>query len=991
MPPPLATRTARLPHHAGVGQPEAGRAIWPPRMIGRTPRSAPRRGAASRLVTQVVMALAFFAVPLVFIGFEASALRDSLADEVDTREMASLLGSLRTIKDRQYLPGACQNAFAGWCSQAAAASSPRQVLAEMRRRVPADLGLPMEFVFLGPDGRQDQELSDVSLPGDIERFLEADLARLEAGKPGPFRSRLARYQEFFGPWIYRLERAKLVTGFFQVGAQERRHHLYVSPRVDFGRFLVFLDHPPDWNLRGVRLELARHLARFPTHRGGIHRTDQGREDLPDALGEGFPSWFQASLHLGPSTRQAIRSGDWLWAQVPLDRKTRVILGRPDTSRRDLDRFRHGLLATLTGLFLGAAAVFFRLSASPEGIPFRLSTRLFLLLAYVVGLPLLVFWLSARTLGRDLAEVREREWQARQVAALEELDQRFQDFVGSLEEALVRRFQLTATGTSGETELRTRLQDVIREFDPALAVYLDAQGKARFESGAPSFKMPPGLQKILFTACAGVLASQTARPQPRDGDLSAALAEESGLNLELLTTIMTEHPEHLLDLDFIDQDVGILLTPASDPQGEMPFAVVVAWEHARLWRLFLERFLPRFQAGLPEMRLAARWIVGKNIPCPADSPLLPVADDIWEGFRGARRPVSLSVPLASSTWLVTGYRGNHLRNLLLLAGSPPDARQALDAAFHRRMALIGLLLALTGALIARLLSGTFLHPIGELARGVAALTRRDFSWRIPPIGRDELGRLGEAFNQMRESLRDLELARVLQERIYPTGVTSLGQGWEVFGDCRSASEVGGDFFDFQSLPDGRWILVVGDVSGHGAPSALIVALAKGLFAHPRQADDPARILQDVQAVFRRILPKRRMMMTCFVAVFDPVSGGLCYSNAGHNHPFLVNPAGHLSPLHTPGFPLGLGKARTYQSAAATVDPGGLVFLYTDGLVEALDPQGNPLGYEVIEHQVPALVGCPAREGVARLRAWHDTRVGSGPPADDITVVILNRRP
>lgn len=980
------------PRRTGAGRHQIGRAApWPPRRAARNACFATRTGAVSRLVTQMVMALAFFAIPLVFIGFEASALRESLADEADSREMASLLGSLRTVKDRMNLPDACQGAFARWCSQAAAASSPWEILAEMRRRVPTDIGLPMEFVFLGPDGRQERDLSDVSLPEDIERFLEADLARLEAGKPASFHARLGRYQGFFGPWVYKLERAKLVTGFFQVGAQERRHHLYVSPRVGFGRFLVFVDHPPDWDLRGIRLELARHLARFPSHRGGIYRTDKGEEELPAALGEGFPSWFQASLHLGSSVRQAIRSGDWLWAQVPIDRKTRVVLGRPDTSRRDLDRFRHHLVVTLTGLFLGAAVVFWRLSASPEGIPFRLSTRLFLLLAYVVGLPLLVFWLSARTLGRDLAEVRERDWQTRQVAVLEELDHRFLDFVGTLEDALARRFHLTATGTAGETELRTRLQETIGEEDPALAVYLDRQGDARFESGAPSFSLPPGLQKILYSACASVLGAPPARPPSPDSDLSATLAQEYGMNLELLTAILTENPEHLLDLGFIDQDLDLLLTPVHGPGGGMPFAVVIAWEHPRLWRLFLERLLPRFQAGLPGIRLAARWIVGANIPFPAGSPLLPIADEIWQGFRGARRPVSLSVPLASSTWLVTGSRGNHLRNLLLLAGSPPDARLALDAAFQNRMILVGLLLALSGAIIARLLSGTFLHPIGELARGVAALTRRDFSWCIPPIGQDEFGRLGEAFNHMRESLRDLELARVLQERIYPTGVTTLGHGWEIYGDCRSASEVGGDFFDFQPLPDGRWILVIGDVSGHGAPSALIVAVAKGLFAHPRQAGDPARILQDVQAVFHRILPKRRMMMTCFVAVFDPVAGSLTFSNAGHNHPYLVAPAGLLAPLHTPGFPLGLGKARTYESAATTVDPAGLVVFYTDGLVEALDHQGNPLGYEAIERQMPALAGRSAREGVARLRAWHDTQVGPGPQADDITLVILNHRP
>ncbi|HNV70769.1 MAG TPA: SpoIIE family protein phosphatase, partial [Candidatus Ozemobacteraceae bacterium] len=264
-------------------------------------------------------------------------------------------------------------------------------------------------------------------------------------------------------------------------------------------------------------------------------------------------------------------------------------------------------------------------------------------------------------------------------------------------------------------------------------------------------------------------------------------------------------------------------------------------------------------------------------------------------------------------------------------------------------------------------------------------------RIPEIGHDELGMLGQAFNQMLEDLRDLELARVLQERIYPSKPLELANGWEIYGHCRSASEVGGDFYDYFLLPDGCCFLVVGDVSGHGTPSALIVAMAKGLFSHPRNKTEPGQILHDVQVVFGRVLPRKRMMMTCFVGIFDPRSGLLRYGNAGHNYPYLIHADGRLEPLRDKTMPLGVGKKSRNQTTDLQLADSDTLFLYTDGLVEALRPDQEMIGYDAVQQQLSSLDILDAHSAVHQLRTWHDGQTAAGPQADDITLVFLKRHP
>jgi HAMP domain-containing protein len=940
----------------------------------------------STFLRSFMMAMAFFALPLTFIGFELVALRNSLAHEEDNQRVGELLNSLQTLKTRKALLGDCQKWFDEALRRSATASSPRSFLEEVRKRGPRELNLSMTFLVLQPDGKVDEALSDFRPPDSLIPFIANDLADLERGQPEGLRSRLAAYQDCFGALMYNFKGNPV--GIHRVGIFEKHRYLYVSPSSTAGRLLVRIDQPPDWNIRELQWDLSRHLAQYPEERGAVLLQGSQPDELQPVLGSGFNSGWRASLLLGPSTRKGIRVEDWLWVQVPIDRSIRLLLGRPDASYQQLLSFRRNIVFLLLAIFVGSTTVFLWWMNSPRRMPLRLPVRLFLLLAYVVGLPLLVYGLTARTLARDLTEVRERKWEARQSGILEELDQRLSDYVGLVESTLLQKMYPGGDPGNAKPQLIRNLQKFNQDFHPMTILLLDRNGETCFDTGANSADLPAPLKVMLQRAC--VKALNVPSGSGKGDELAATLAESEGFNPKLLESIFLERPNRLTDFGLEGSNLAFILNLVGGTDGHPDFVILTAWFHLNLDEKFIKRRLPIFQAGNPNIILATQYHWGPKTE-PATSPFSECAEKVWQEFREAHRSRTLSLSLKSGNWLLTGKRGNKLRWLLIMAGSKADVRDAPRVLFHKRVGLIGSLLALAGLIIARLLAAAFLVPIRELTLGVDALARRDFSHRIPPIDGAEFGQLGVAFNKMQEDLKDLELAKILQERIYPSGTTSLGHGWEIYGNCRPMTEVGGDFYDFIPLDDGRWFIVIGDVSGHGTPAALIVAMAKGLFAHAPKQPDPMQALRNVHSVLGRVLPRKQMMMTCFAILFDPSTGLIQFSNAGHNYPYLVDGLGATQELKLLGMPLGLGRKRTDAKGEVFLNPDDFLFLYTDGLIEASDPQDNPIGYQAVQDSLSTLGHFGAREGVEALWQWFDSRAGSGPQTDDITLLLLTHRP
>jgi predicted ester cyclase len=256
------------------------------------------------------------------------------------------------------------------------------------------------------------------------------------------------------------------------------------------------------------------------------------------------------------------------------------------------------------------------------------------------------------------------------------------------------------------------------------------------------------------------------------------------------------------------------------------------------------------------------------------------------------------------------------------------------------------------------------------------------------GRSEL--LGQRLEQeIRERERveqELRVARSIQQASLPEEVPTLA-GWQITPYYRPAREVGGDFYDFHLLSDGRLGVVVGDATGKGVPAALVMSTTCGMLRLAAQSySSPGQMLQRVNEVLCPYIPAN-MFVTCFYAILDPESGLLRYANAGHDLPYLHHD-GKAKELRARGMPLGLMPGMSYEEKEDSLEVGDGALLYTDGLVEAHDPQREMFGFPRLQELVSEHGEEESLEE-ALLEELYSF-VGEGwEQEDDITLVTLRR--
>lgn len=183
-------------------------------------------------------------------------------------------------------------------------------------------------------------------------------------------------------------------------------------------------------------------------------------------------------------------------------------------------------------------------------------------------------------------------------------------------------------------------------------------------------------------------------------------------------------------------------------------------------------------------------------------------------------------------------------------------------------------------------------------------------------------------------QELRTARAIQHTFLPKEVPAF-PGWQFASYYGPAREVGGDFYDFLLVEDGRLGLVIGDVTGKGVPAALVMATVHAmLHSTVREMLSPCRVLGRVNELLAAEIPPG-MFVTCFFAFLDPESGRLRYANAGHELPYLQQERSVTS-LWATGMPLGLMPDSSYEEHEITIAPGESLLFYSDGLVEAHNP-------------------------------------------------------
>jgi len=238
-------------------------------------------------------------------------------------------------------------------------------------------------------------------------------------------------------------------------------------------------------------------------------------------------------------------------------------------------------------------------------------------------------------------------------------------------------------------------------------------------------------------------------------------------------------------------------------------------------------------------------------------------------------------------------------------------------------------------------------------------------------------------------QEMRLARSIQQASLPKEVPTL-EGWQISPYYQPAREVGGDFYDFHLLSEGRLGLVVGDATGKGVPAALVMSTTCGMLQAVSQTLDsssPGEVLSRVNETLLSRIPTN-MFVTCFYAILDPRSGSLSYANAGHDLPYWRRNVGGAEELRARGMPLGLMPGMGYEEDEIVLDPGETALFYSDGLVEAHEPRGEMFGFPRLRELV-AQHGEERTLGNLLLEELYSF-VGEGwEQEDDITLLTLKR--
>lgn len=242
------------------------------------------------------------------------------------------------------------------------------------------------------------------------------------------------------------------------------------------------------------------------------------------------------------------------------------------------------------------------------------------------------------------------------------------------------------------------------------------------------------------------------------------------------------------------------------------------------------------------------------------------------------------------------------------------------------------------------------------------------------------------NEAKRIDAELEMGRTIQTSVLPTDFPDTAK-YSIAAMMNPAREVGGDFYDFFTLEDGRQVAIIADVSGKGITAALFMMNAKALIKEMVLAGSS---LQKAVTLANEKLSannQANMFLTAFFAVLDPATGTLTCVNAGHNPPLLKRADGSCEFIKVqPGIVLGITDMVTYTEQTLTLQPGDYFCLYTDGVTEAMNSRDEQYSDPRLLETLRKICGSPA-ELLQAIRADVAAFVGEAPQSDDITMLIL----
>jgi sigma-B regulation protein RsbU (phosphoserine phosphatase) len=434
----------------------------------------------------------------------------------------------------------------------------------------------------------------------------------------------------------------------------------------------------------------------------------------------------------------------------------------------------------------------------------------------------------------------------------------------------------------------------------------------------------------------------------------------------------------------------------------------------------------------EWLLLADTQTGRVVARSAGAPKLEtLRDELSDGLRAARPNQVLRIRDAQDPTRLTfganvsaGNRAlGELRMGVTTQALEDELAQAIAAGRERardsarKLLFSAAAILLVGLLLAFFQGYRMTRPLHLLSETAARIAAGDLQSRVQVSSRDEIGLLATNFNYMTDQLaallqetatkasleKEMSLAREIQEAMLPQSTLISHGPFRVIGHAETATYCGGDWWNVRKLSADRLLLIVGDVTGHGMPAAMIVATARGAVEALAEAGEqlltPTSVLSAIDTAVSNV-GNHSLHMTCFAALIDPRAGRIDYSNAGHNFPYLVRQdderqSAQLLSLVAAGNPLGDKERRLIRSGQQALRPGDLVACYTDGLIDRLNQTGLRFGEKRLRELLTRTPLTASENAVQKLKDEIIDEMtgfaGGEPPDDDVTLVLVQYEP
>jgi serine phosphatase RsbU (regulator of sigma subunit) len=374
-----------------------------------------------------------------------------------------------------------------------------------------------------------------------------------------------------------------------------------------------------------------------------------------------------------------------------------------------------------------------------------------------------------------------------------------------------------------------------------------------------------------------------------------------------------------------------------------------------------------------------------------------------GQPTAAGAIATEPPDQRQGYVVLGY---DLAPIDWFAAAAADQKATASTRAALYTGAVGALFALIGTVLAILQGLSISRPIKQLAWRADQIARGDLGARVEITSSDEIGLLGENFNFMADQIsilleqtaekarieQELEVAKTIQDTLVPTSDPVDHGVLKFAGFYQPAAQTGGDWWTWSDLVGGKVLMVVGDVTGHGVPSAMITAAAKA-------ACDVARYVYRDDVTVTGLLEimnhaiyesaQRRFVMTCFASIIDPARRTITYANAGHNFPYLFRASegkGEFGSLMIRGNRLGDDRNSRYEAKTTELIPGDVLIWYTDGIVECESPTGEEYGEKRFRASVRRAAALDAGDMRDSIVSDAVAFFAETPRKDDITMIV-----